>query len=102
MGGKHGQQKAIDAVWLPSKALGSGPHLHMVQVQSSTPLHYRGEQQEATHLDGGAMPVRTILRPQVPFVILLDSQCARKFWLQHKVSGIPAHTLGASPAPHNS
>ena len=28
MGGQHGKQEAVDAVWLPSKALGSGPHLH--------------------------------------------------------------------------
>ncbi len=28
MGGQHGEQEAIDAVRLPSKALGSGPHLH--------------------------------------------------------------------------
>ena len=33
VGGQHGEQKSIKAVRLPSKALGSGPDLHMMKLQ---------------------------------------------------------------------
>ena len=90
MGTKHGQQKAIDAVWLPSKALGSGPHLQVAQAQH--PIASTGGGYEAHEpISGAAMPGRTSPRPQVSLVAPLEVPSCRRH--QQTNFGISPHTM---------